>query len=1089
MDTTINSRINTAKSLSALLKKDKSLAQTIHKLIPKEKNVLKNDVKLQDFLKRIANITTTQSAAASNNVATKSDANTKTIEGVKVEGYDSLSAKEQANLSKELKTYKEKITKSIKNGNFDKFIEKAFGRKVDNPQELAALKKAALNGEWDKVIPKIKIGSQSDFATAKNANGQSVNAMGAFIKGSGEGGATGTIILNKELLNGPVKVNGKAMTFQNILTEEVGHAWDTRLNKTDSKGDEGEALSLMFASVDKTGIALQQTMNDVEAALKQNDHGTMTVTDKDGNQKTIEVEFGWLSKAWKKIKKGVKKIGKSIVKGVKKIGGAIVDGVKSVGKAIVKGVKELAQSKIFAVVLQIAQFIPALAPFAAIARGAMAAYNVVKGIKDGNLMQAISGIAGGALGGIGKALGASASTMANVASYAGKAAGIARTFNAVKNGDITGALMSGAAAANGAGLIDQNTMSNIQNFAQITNVVQTGDITRGVQLGLQYANGSDWAQENQAGINKINSAFNLYGSITSGTDADRINAAASFGQQMGVLNEQTTGNIHYATNFVSAVKSGNVNQVSNALAERNFINQTTANQIQSANTFASAVRTGNVNQIANTLLDNNFIDASTASGIKSANNVVSAVKNRDVNQLTNTLLQNNLIDMQTVTQITSANNLVTAVKAGDVSQLTGILSENNFIDKNTADNVVRLSDYYSNAKEHKNNIEQMIATKNYNVQASNDAVNFLMTGTNSIPVTNQTNQSITGFIPSWSTPGINSGFANSFAGDDVAYKQVNSNNLDNPKIDKGYYESSVKVNPKSKATGLELALTYHKGEALPKPSDSSKQGIVTTVVDVGTDLLPIVSNIKDADIAINGVNRVTGEKVGVGGRILSGFFALPVVGNIGKYIAKGGALIYKGVKSATKGAEITSGVAKSTKQVDSVATTGVKNTGKDVPYDSRTMREQLEVKYGKENVTSTTVPPANASNVKLGGKHKDIILPDGTKARVVFDKKGFPIFDDVAKYDTRLPNEAFHSASYKGQMKMASTDLSSQIKNGKIPSSQFSDAQLKAIHSGKDKVPGYTWHHHQDNGRMQLVPTKIHGKVGHIGGEAMSRGQ
>jgi filamentous hemagglutinin len=52
----------------------------------------------------------------------------------------------------------------------------------------------------------------------------------------------------------------------------------------------------------------------------------------------------------------------------------------------------------------------------------------------------------------------------------------------------------------------------------------------------------------------------------------------------------------------------------------------------------------------------------------------------------------------------------------------------------------------------------------------------------------------------------------------------------------------------------------------------------------------------------------------------------------------------------------------------------------------------------------------------LAGKHKDIILTDGTKARVVFDKKGFPIFDDVAKYDTRLPNEAFHSASYKGQI-------------------------------------------------------------------------
>ncbi|WFC64679.1 hypothetical protein EWH21_02740 [Pseudomonas sp. REST10] len=33
-----------------------------------------------------------------------------------------------------------------------------------------------------------------------------------------------------------------------------------------------------------------------------------------------------------------------------------------------------------------------------------------------------------------------------------------------------------------------------------------------------------------------------------------------------------------------------------------------------------------------------------------------------------------------------------------------------------------------------------------------------------------------------------------------------------------------------------------------------------------------------------------------------------------------------------------------------------------------------------------------------------------------------------------------------------------------------------------------TWHHHQDSGRMQLVPELIHSKTGHIGGEAMGGG-
>jgi len=43
--------------------------------------------------------------------------------------------------------------------------------------------------------------------------------------------------------------------------------------------------------------------------------------------------------------------------------------------------------------------------------------------------------------------------------------------------------------------------------------------------------------------------------------------------------------------------------------------------------------------------------------------------------------------------------------------------------------------------------------------------------------------------------------------------------------------------------------------------------------------------------------------------------------------------------------------------------------------------------------------------------------------------------------------------------------------------------------SGNAKIPGYTWHHHQDRGRMQLVDETVHRRTGHIGGEAMSGGQ
>ncbi|MFY1052078.1 HNH endonuclease [Ectopseudomonas khazarica] len=107
---------------------------------------------------------------------------------------------------------------------------------------------------------------------------------------------------------------------------------------------------------------------------------------------------------------------------------------------------------------------------------------------------------------------------------------------------------------------------------------------------------------------------------------------------------------------------------------------------------------------------------------------------------------------------------------------------------------------------------------------------------------------------------------------------------------------------------------------------------------------------------------------------------------------------------------------------------------------------------------------------------------------VVFDNRGFPIFDDVAAFDTRISIDAFKSASYEGQMKLATKDLLGAIQQGQVKASSFTAKQLQQINAGAKKIDGYTWHHHQDSGRMQLVPELIHSKTGHIGGEAMGGG-
>jgi hypothetical protein len=153
--------------------------------------------------------------------------------------------------------------------------------------------------------------------------------------------------------------------------------------------------------------------------------------------------------------------------------------------------------------------------------------------------------------------------------------------------------------------------------------------------------------------------------------------------------------------------------------------------------------------------------------------------------------------------------------------------------------------------------------------------------------------------------------------------------------------------------------------------------------------------------------------------------------------------------------------------------TAVERIG-DVPYNSRSIRVALEERYGASNVASTTIPPSSGSNVwRAGQKH-----PSG----IVFDAKGLAIFDDVAVFDTKLAADAFRSASYRGQMRMATRDLRAAISRGEINPGRFTELQLRQIRGGASKIDDFTWHHHQDIGRMQLVPEDLHELTGHIGG-------
>ena len=102
------------------------------------------------------------------------------------------------------------------------------------------------------------------------------------------------------------------------------------------------------------------------------------------------------------------------------------------------------------------------------------------------------------------------------------------------------------------------------------------------------------------------------------------------------------------------------------------------------------------------------------------------------------------------------------------------------------------------------------------------------------------------------------------------------------------------------------------------------------------------------------------------------------------------------------------------------------------------------------------VYPANKLPIKIRGKY-----PHG----VPFNHSGFP---DFSRYSIK----------------------NVRIELGSSRSVDFSRADLAAGYGpGNPRPTGYTWHHHQDSGYMQLVPSDIHDAVKHSGGISTSKGK
>ncbi|WP_158211481.1 HNH endonuclease [Alkalihalobacterium alkalinitrilicum] len=103
-------------------------------------------------------------------------------------------------------------------------------------------------------------------------------------------------------------------------------------------------------------------------------------------------------------------------------------------------------------------------------------------------------------------------------------------------------------------------------------------------------------------------------------------------------------------------------------------------------------------------------------------------------------------------------------------------------------------------------------------------------------------------------------------------------------------------------------------------------------------------------------------------------------------------------------------------------------------------------------------------------------LPDG-----YFVEGVFPVFDSA--FDAEIPSDQYESTDYT-HAKIANEQIASALDTNPILEAQFNDIQLEQIRDG-ETPDGYTWHHHEEMGKIQLVETEPHDQSGHSGGRSL----
>jgi hypothetical protein len=93
----------------------------------------------------------------------------------------------------------------------------------------------------------------------------------------------------------------------------------------------------------------------------------------------------------------------------------------------------------------------------------------------------------------------------------------------------------------------------------------------------------------------------------------------------------------------------------------------------------------------------------------------------------------------------------------------------------------------------------------------------------------------------------------------------------------------------------------------------------------------------------------------------------------------------------------------------------------------------------------------------------------------------FPKFD--SKFDANI-QQSDYNKSDKTQFDKCNAQLKAAVERDPVLRKKFNDRQLEQIKNGVTPS-GYTWHHNEQPGKMQLVESKIHATTAHTGGRSI----